>query len=46
VGHVGGIGGFDELTLQSGQGLLVFADQERIRHIQYVPPLRFRKLDA
>jgi hypothetical protein len=36
----------DELTLQCGQGLLVFADQERVGHIQYVPPLRFGQLDA
>jgi len=46
IGRVGGIGGVQELPLERRQGLLVFAHQQRIGHIEDVAALRLREVEV
>jgi hypothetical protein len=45
IGHIGSIWGFHKLPLQCSQRLSIFADQERVGHIQDMTMLWLTELD-
>jgi hypothetical protein len=46
IGHIGSIWGFHKLPLQCSQRLSIFADQERVGHIQDMMTLWLTELDT